>query len=38
MVWIQVPVPDDRVAGGLITMERVAVVLYRHHGADPGKP
>jgi len=27
------PVLDEMVSGGLITMERVAVVLYRHHGA-----
>lgn len=29
------PILDEMVSGGLITMERVSVVLYRHHGAGP---
>jgi PII-like signaling protein len=35
------PILDEMVSGGLITMERVSVVLYRPHGASvsstPGK-
>lgn len=32
------PVLDDMIDGGLITLERAAVVAYRAHGGDPTPP